>query len=655
MSEFDNTEEKKSALAGIAVKNTIDEESDGLSSEEILDGKEEIDKAKKTVDKTVKTKSLANQLALLNDTDFKPENYLSTQLTKEDIFPTLDKNIAVGQFSTSYFGSGNTYASNAVIPFAALNKRREAIKASIAAQQAKQAKYKELVNSIYYPTTAQFNQEFNDRVFLKNQESLKKYNMNAQALARDPQWIKEQNDLEQQAKAMTTVHSYVQDIISKVQKGEYVSEESRDLADEYVSGTGNFEAGTYVDNILSGKAKPTDLLAKIKKTETVEAFLDSKNLDNFVVKTPINMKTGEVADGLKNLNDLAFKRKFGYSKTEITEGSYTRIDKDNLIEGLKIHVRSNNIEGVGDFNAPKDSDEFKQWTEFSERVFKAAEGYKRDIDVNKKVEDNGQAKSFENWLAKAKFDREAPDTYYLGVRDMVSKQAEMDRIAKIEDPAKRTQEYLDYMKRFPTAKNSKGQDLYGTPTINLGQPVNPKGTWNRNTLAMSVKYKKKDANGNVTTGVKWLTPAQIVALDKDPIKGKRKSEKDNFLGAYEIPESMVEDAKEALKNNAGEMKKDNEFSTHMVRSGETGNFIPVTASTGRGAHNKIYTMVGSEGKVILNYKKSAQPNPQTGQYDLVPVYSTHSWVNMNNIDEPTQRAALQSEVSAKDVTLEQRR
>lgn len=648
MSEFDNTEEKKSALAGIAVKNTIDAESENLSSEEILDGKEEIDKVKKAVDKTVKTKSLANQLALLNDTDFKPENYLSTQLTKEDIFPSLDKNIAVGQFSTSYFGSGNTYASNTVIPFAALNKRREAIKASIAAQQAKQAKYKELVNSVYYPTTAQFNQEFNDRVFLKNQEWLKKYNMNAQALARDPQWIKEQNDLEQQAKSMTTVHSYVQDVIGKVNKGEYVSEEKRELANEYMSGTGKFEAGTYVDNILSGKAKPSELLAKIQKTETVEEFLDPKKLESFVVKTPINMKTGEVADGLKNLNDLAFKRKFGYSKTEITEGSYTRVDKDALIEGLKIHVRSNNIEGVGDFNAPKDSEEFKQWTEFSERVFKSAEKYKRDIDVNKKVEDNGASQAFRDRLAKSKAERDT-HTYYGDVREMVSNQAEMDNIAKISDPAKRKAAYNDYMQRFPTAKDPKGNDIYGMPVINLGTPVRKDGTWNRNTIGVSVPYQYKDETGRLRTGKKWLTPIQIVALSKDPQKGKRK---DNFLGAYEIPLSMVQDAENLVKHNAGEMEKTNEFATHMVRSGNTGNFIPVTASTGEGAHNKIYTMVGSEGKIILKKERSAQPNPTTGQYDLTPVYSAHSWVNMNNIDEATQRAAMQGEVSAKEQTLE---
>jgi hypothetical protein len=648
MSEFDNTEEKKSALAGINVKNAIDEESDGLSSEEILDGKEEIDNVNKTVDKTVKAKSLVNQLALLNDTDFKPENYLSTQLTKEDIFPTLDKSIAVGQISTKTLGSANVYATNAIIPFAALNKRREAIKASIAAQQAKQAKYKELVNSIYYPTTAQFNQEFNDRVFLKNQEWLKRYGNNAQALARDPQWIKEQNDLEQQAKSMTTVHSYVQDVISKVKKGEYVSEEKRQIANEYMSGTGRFEAGTYVDNILNGKAKPSELLAKIQKTETSEAFLKKENLDNFVMKTPVDMRTGKAIESSTNLKGLNTKKGFGYSKTEITSGTIQRIDKNALLDGLKVYVKSHNIEGVGDFNAPTDSKEFKQWVEYSEGIYQAAEKYKYELDINQKVEDNGASQAFRDRLAKSKFDRDT-HTYYGDVREMVSNQAEMDNIAKISDPAKRKAAYNDYMKRFPTAKDSKGNDIYGMPVINLGTPVRKDGTWNRNTIGVSVPYQYTDGVGRFRAGRKWLTPAQIVALSKDPGKGKRKG---NFLGAYEIPESMVKDAEKLVKYNAGEMEKTNEFATHMVRSGNTGNFIPVTASTGEGAHNKIYTMVGSEGKVILNKVKSAERNPKTGQYDLTPEYSTHAWVNMNNIDEATGRAAMQGEVSAKEQTLE---
>jgi len=647
MSEFDNTEEKKSALAGIAVKNTIDEESDGLSSEDILDGKEEIDNVKKTADKTVKAKSLVNQLALLNDTDFKPENYLSTQLTKEDIFPTLDKSIAVGQISTKTLGSANVYATNAIIPFAALNKRREAIKASIAAQQAKQAKYKELVNSIYYPTTAQFNQEFNDRVFLKNQEWLKRYGNNAQALARDPQWVKEQNDLEQQAKSMTTVHSYVQDVISKVKKGEYVSEEKRQIANEYMSGTGRFEAGTYVDNILNGKAKPSELLAKIQKTETSEAFLKKENLDNFVMKTPVDMRTGKAIESSTNLKGISTKKGFGYSKTEITSGTIQRIDKNALLDGLKVYVKSHNIEGVGDFNAPEDSKEFKQWQDYSEGIYQAAEKYKYELDINQKVEDNGASQAFRDRLAKSKAEKDT-HTYYGDVREMVSNQAEMDNIAKISDPAKRKAAYNDYMQRFPTAKNNQGQDIYGMPVINLGVPARKDGTWNKNTVGVSVKYKfKDDVTKQWKTGKKWMTPAQITALSQK-LDGKRNND---YLGAYEIPVSMVQDAYTLVKNNAGEMEKTNEFATHMVRSGNTGNFIPVTAA-GEGVHNKIYTMVGSEGKIILRKERSAERNAQTGQYDLTPVYSAHSWVNMNNIDEATQRAAMQGEVSAKEQTLE---
>ena len=625
MSDFlDNNTDNLSTLT---INGEVNDNSEGKTSEEIQEEKDAANEPIKQKEAAEKSVSFLQKLtALENGKAFDPANYLDAKLTNEDIFPTLNKPIKVGEYQGKTIGGVSLFATNAVMPYGALNKRKEAIQASIAATQAKNAKIKSLLDNTYYPTSAQFNQEFNDRVFLKNQEWLKKYNYDYTALSKDPQFVKQQNDFEEQSKALKDVHDYVFDIVTKHKKGETVSPDKLEIANQYISGTGRFDAEGYVNDIINGKQKPSDLRATIQRTETMEAFLKKGNLDLFVKKMPVEYASKQGNRFYKISGGV------GYSKSLMESGTHEYLDKESMLEGLKGYVKEHRIEGTGDFNAPQDSPEYKKWQEFSEHIFNTAKTYKDIITPKLDVFDNGQAQKFSNDLALRKYNDDKV-TYYRNVLDLVTKPDEMEKIRTTADGKQREKAYADYMRRFPTT-NKFGVNN----AIDLGAPVNKDGFWNTNNIAKSFTYKV----GGVEKSI-LLTPQQIIQQANNP-KGN----------AYGITAEHKKSAEFILKQGSGKFEKTAEFAFHMVKDGSSegkGRLIPLEKSTGNGIHSKIYTTVGSHGHII--YQKQTEKEGADGKYSTYQdIKGFNDWVVLNPIDEAHQRANLESKATAKEVEAE---
>lgn len=222
----------------------------------------------------------------------------------EDYYPNIGKDIAVGTYSGKYIGSATIFsAPGARLPMGLYDARKRKLKEEAQSKQAALDKIMTLPD-----TSAQFDARFKELKYNELYGFLEKSNFDADALSRDPEFMKWSYNTNSKAKEVINANAWADQIVLDGQdKAKYTPQESLDLAYKIKSGqVDDFE--TFVSgkdknftSLLDGVKTYLNALPEVQKA--AEFMLKPENMS----QEPINLKTGGVYDKdtfIKERNDF---------------------------------------------------------------------------------------------------------------------------------------------------------------------------------------------------------------------------------------------------------------------------------------------------------------------------------------------------------------
>jgi len=247
-------------------------------------------------------------------------------LSIDDYYPTMRKDIAVGTYSGKYLGSATIFAApGAIAPLGLYNKRKKAL--ADAAKQ-KQANLEKLLN--VPETSAQYQAQYTESFFNGLEPFLDKHGYNTNTMSTDIDFLRYMGNMQAKAREISKSDEYANSIIeSSKDKDQYIPQDMIDVA-------------------LKVKYNQIDNLAAILKGEknAVEPFKDAQVYLNLkpqvddlaktlldparLAESPLNMRTGgkyDEASFVAERNNFIAKVKNG------TIGSGTS-GKDEYASGI---------------------------------------------------------------------------------------------------------------------------------------------------------------------------------------------------------------------------------------------------------------------------------------------------------------------------------
>jgi len=214
----------------------------------------------------------------------------------EDYYPNIGKDIAVGSYSGKYIGSTTIFAApGARLPLGLMDARKRALAKAAESKQAALDKIATLPD-----TSAQFDTRFKDLKYNELHGFLEKANYDAEALSRDPEFMKWSYNTSSKAKEIINANAWADQIVLDSQdKAKYTPQESLDLAYKIKSGqVDDFESfisgeDKNFTSILDGAKTYLNALPEIQKA--AEFMLKPENMS----QGAINLRTGGVYDSEK--------------------------------------------------------------------------------------------------------------------------------------------------------------------------------------------------------------------------------------------------------------------------------------------------------------------------------------------------------------------
>lgn len=222
----------------------------------------------------------------------------------EDYYPNIGKDIAVGTYSGKYIGSNTIFsAPGARLPMGLYDARKRALKEQAQSKQAALDKIMTLPD-----TSAQFDARFKELKYNELYGFLEKANFDADALSRDPDFMKWSYNTNSKAKEIINANEWAKQVEKDgADKEKYTPDEALELAykiklgqvddfESFVSGNDkNFTS------LLEGANTYLNALPEVQKA--AEFMLKPENMS----QEPINLKTGGVYDKdtfIKERNDF---------------------------------------------------------------------------------------------------------------------------------------------------------------------------------------------------------------------------------------------------------------------------------------------------------------------------------------------------------------
>jgi hypothetical protein len=222
----------------------------------------------------------------------------------EDYYPNIGKDIAVGTYSGKYIGSATIFsAPGARLPMGLYDARKRALKEQAQSKQAALDKIMTLPD-----TSAQFDARFKELKYNELYGFLEKANFDADALSRDPDFMKWSYNTNSKAKEIINANEWAKQVEKDgADKEKYTPDEALELAykiklgqvddfESFVSGNDkNFTS------LLEGANTYLNALPEVQKA--AEFMLKPENMS----QEPINLKTGGVYDKdtfIKERNDF---------------------------------------------------------------------------------------------------------------------------------------------------------------------------------------------------------------------------------------------------------------------------------------------------------------------------------------------------------------
>ena len=241
----------------------------------------------------------------------------------EDYYPNIGKDIAVGTYSGKYIGSNTIFsAPGARLPMGLYDARKRALKEQAQAKQAALDKIMTLPD-----TSAQFDARFKELKYNELYGFLEKANFDADALARDPEFMKWSYNTNSKAKEIINANEWAKQVEKDgTDKEKYTPDEALELAykiklgqvddfESFVSGNDkNFTS------LLEGANTYLNALPEVQKA--AEFMLKPENMS----QEPINLKTGGIYD-----KDTFIKERNQFLQ-EVEDGN---VSTDTYVTGIR--------------------------------------------------------------------------------------------------------------------------------------------------------------------------------------------------------------------------------------------------------------------------------------------------------------------------------
>ena len=214
----------------------------------------------------------------------------------EDYYPNIGKDIAVGTYSGKYIGSATIFsAPGARLPMGLYDARKRALKEQAQSKQAALDKIMTLPD-----TSAQFDARFKELKYNELYGFLEKANFDADALSRDPDFMKWSYNTTSKAKEIINANEWAKQVEKDgADKEKYTPDEALELAykiklgqvddfESFVSGNDkNFTS------LLEGANTYLNALPEVQKA--AEFMLKPENMS----QGAINLRTGGIYDSEK--------------------------------------------------------------------------------------------------------------------------------------------------------------------------------------------------------------------------------------------------------------------------------------------------------------------------------------------------------------------
>ena len=241
-------------------------------------------------------------------------------LSIDDYYPTMRKDIAVGTYSGKYLGSATIFAApGAIAPLGLYNKRKKAL--ADAAKQ-KQANLEKLLN--VPETSAQYQAQYTEAFFNGLEPFLDKHGYNTNTMSTDIDFLRYMGNMQAKAREISKSDEYANSIIeSSKDKDQYIPQDMIDVALKVKY--------NQIDNlaaILRGEKNAVEpfkdaqvyLNLKPQVDDLAKTLLDPARLS----ESPLNMRTGGKYDEpsfVAERNNFIAKVKSGtYGKDEYASG-----------------------------------------------------------------------------------------------------------------------------------------------------------------------------------------------------------------------------------------------------------------------------------------------------------------------------------------------
>jgi len=256
-------------------------------------------------------------------------------LSVEDYYPNIRKDIAVGSYQGKYLGSATIFAAPAArAPLGLYDARKRALKT---AAQEKQKKIDDLLSS--FDTAPQYQAKFNESFYTMLESELERVGYDFDALSTDPEAVRKIARYEAKAKEITEAVTYADAMFTAYKDANtYVPDEVMNVASDI-----KYAQINNLEDILSGESNMVALLNKAKAYKNLmpevqklaEDLLDPARMK----QRPINLKTGGIYDSpewIKERDEFFAKVKDGVGYDVYATGILKYFDGDfkGIIENL---------------------------------------------------------------------------------------------------------------------------------------------------------------------------------------------------------------------------------------------------------------------------------------------------------------------------------
>lgn len=249
------------------------------------------------------------------------------ELSVEDYYPNIRKDIAVGTYQGKYLGSATIFAAPAArAPLGLYDARKRALKT---AAQEKQKKIDDLLSS--FDTAPQYQTKFNESFYTMLESELERVGYDFDALSTDPEAVRKIARYEAKAKEITEAVTYADAMFTAYKDANtYVPDEVMNVSSDI-----KYAQINNLEDILSGESNMVALLNKAKAYKNLMPEVQNlakELLDPARMKQrPINLKTGGIYDSpewIKERDEFFAKVKDGVGYDVYATGILKYFDGD---------------------------------------------------------------------------------------------------------------------------------------------------------------------------------------------------------------------------------------------------------------------------------------------------------------------------------------